>query len=92
MQTAYQVFELLGFLLRAIAFVVFGFGAVRFALGAYEKAAWQVQVALVLAVFGVMVGLTNYASPGSAGAFALGAGIAFFTTGKKKEEPAEEKK
>ncbi|MBI5841319.1 MAG: hypothetical protein HZB19_14565 [Chloroflexi bacterium] len=92
MQIAYQVFELLGLLLRAVAFALFGFGAIRFALNAYEKGNWQVQVALALGIFAMMVGLTNYASPGSAGAFALGAGIAFLGSGKKKEETSEEKK
>ena len=91
MSTVFQVLELLGLLLRALGFALFGFGASRFALGAYEKGNWQVQVAIVLGLFGMLVGLTNYASPGSAGAFALGAGIAFFASGRpaKKEETAD---
>jgi hypothetical protein len=38
---------------------------------------WQVQVALSLGFFGLLVGITDFASAGSAGAFALGAGAAY---------------
>jgi hypothetical protein len=72
-----DIFGLLGYLLAAIGFGAFGFGAVRFMLDTYPKAIWQVQIALVLGLFGLFVGLTDFASPGSAGAFALGAGAAF---------------
>jgi hypothetical protein len=83
-----EVFGFLGFLLRAFGFLLFGFGAGRFMLDAYQKAAWQVQVALVLGFFGLLVGLTDFSSAGSAGAFALGAGVAFFmsSTPKKKDD------
>ena len=88
MPIVYQVLELLGLLLRAVGFALFGFGATRFALNAFDKGIWQVQVALALGLFATLVGLTNYASPGSAGAFALGAAVAFFMTWRsvKKEE------
>jgi hypothetical protein len=33
---------------------------------------------LSLGFFGLLIGITDFASPGSAGAFALGAGAAYF--------------
>jgi hypothetical protein len=90
----FDIFSFLGFLLRAFGFLLFGFGSGRFVLDAYQKANWQLQIALVLGFFGLLIGLTDFASPGSAGAFALGAGIAFFMSGssKKKDETPEENK
>lgn len=87
-----EIFGFLGFLLRALGFLIFGFGAGRFVLEMYQKAPWQVQVALVLGLFGLMVGLTDFSSPGSAGAFALGAGVAYFMSGESKKEENAEKK
>ena len=65
-----DIFSLLGFLLRAVGFGLVGFGIGKFVLDAYRKADWQLQIALVLGFFGLLVGLTDFASPGSAGAFA----------------------
>jgi hypothetical protein len=88
-----EIFSFLGFLIRALGFLVFGFAGGRFVLDAYQKAGWQVQVALALGFFGLLIGLTDFSSPGSAGAFALGAGIAFFMAGgPKKEEEGQKKK
>jgi hypothetical protein len=88
-----EIFSFLGFLLRAFGFLLFGFGAGRFMLDAYQKATWQVQVAFVLGLFGVLIGLTDFSSPGSAGAFALGAGAAFLMSGMpKKKDDSEVKK
>ena len=88
------LFAFLGFLLGALGALVFGFAGGRFALDAFQKAGWQVHVALVIGLFGTLVGLANYASPGSAGAFALGAGIAFIlsTVVKKKDDDDQKKK
>ena len=87
-----EIFTFLGFLLRAFGFLLFGFGAGRFVLESYPKATWQVQIALVLGFFGLLVGLTDFSSPGSAGAFALGAGVTYFMSGMpKKKEDVEEK-
>jgi len=85
-----EVFTFLGFLLRAFGFLLVGFAGGRFVLDSYQKANWQVQIALVLGFFGVLVGLTDFSSPGSAGAFALGAAIAFFMSGMGKKEDSEE--
>jgi hypothetical protein len=92
LQTIEIIFEILGFLLRALGFLVLGFGIGRFTLEAYQKAVWQLQAALALGFFGLLIGLTDFASPGSVGMFALGAGAAFFISGKGKKEDKEEKK
>jgi len=76
-----EIFTFLGFLLRALGFLLFGFGAGRFLLDAFPKAVWQLQIALALGFFGLLIALTDFSSPGSAGAFALGAGVAFFMAG-----------
>lgn len=86
-----EIFALLGFLLRAFGFLLFGFGGGRFTLDAYQKANWQLQIALALGFFALLIGLTKYSSPGSAGAFALGSAIAFFMSGMAKKEKEEEK-
>lgn len=80
-------------MIRALGFIVLGFGVGRFTMDAYKKAVWQVQIALAVGFFGLLVGLTNYASAGSMGMFALGAGIAILLSGMaKKEEDTEETK
>jgi hypothetical protein len=88
-----EIFSFLGFLLRAFGFFLFGFGGGRFVLDAFQKANWQLQIALVLGFFGLLIGLTDFSSPGAAGAFALGAGIAFLMSGMgKKDANAEDEK
>ena len=83
-----DIFGFLGFLLRAFGFLLFGFASGRFVLDAFQKANWQLQIALALGFFLLVLGLTKFSTPGSAGAFALGAGIAFLMSGmaKKKED------
>ena len=86
-----EVLSVIGFVIRALGFIVLGFGVGRFTMDAYKKAVWQVQIALAVGFFGLLVGLTNYASPGSMGMFALGAGIAVILSGMaKKEEESED--
>jgi hypothetical protein len=72
-----DIFGFLGFLLRALGFLVAGFAIGRFVFESYKESEWQVKIALALGLFGLLVGLTNFSSPGSAGAFALGAGGAY---------------
>jgi len=79
-----QILGILGHLVRAIGFLIFGFGVTKFVMDAYIKANWQLQIALALGFFGLLVGLTNYASPGSAGTYALGAGVALIMTMRPK--------
>ena len=83
----------LGFLLRVLGFLVVGLAVGRFVLDNFKKSVWQVQIALSLGFFGLLVGLTDFASAGSAGAFALGAGAAYFmNTAPQKTEGAGDSK
>jgi len=86
-----EILSLLGFLLRALGFLVIGFALGRFFLDAYKKAVWQVQIALVLGIFALLIAITNLATAGSAGAFALGAGISFIISDKPKKVEEEVK-
>lgn len=91
MSTFSEILAILGFVIRALGFAVLGFGVGRFTMDAYKKAAWQVQIALAIGFFGLLVGLTNYSSPASMGMFAIGAGAAMimsFVT--RKEDDLEE--
>ena len=93
MGTFTEVLSVIGFVIRALGFAVLGFAVGRFTMDAYKKAVWQVQIALAVGFFGLLVGLTHYSSPGSMGMFALGAGAAIlmsFMT--KKEADGEEAK
>jgi hypothetical protein len=80
----------LGILLRALGFLVFGFAAGRVVFVNFKNSEWQLKIALALGLFGLLIGLTDFASPGSAGAFALGAGGAYFMSmmpaSKSKDE------
>ena len=87
-----DVIDLFGFLLRAVGFLVVGLALGRFLLDAYKKANWQLQMALALGFFGLLIALTDFASAGSAGAFALGAGISMMMANAKKDEATEEVK
>ena len=69
-----EILELLGFIIRLLGFLVFGYAVARFVLESYKTAEWQVKVALSLGFFGMAIAFTEFASAGSAGAFALGAG------------------
>jgi hypothetical protein len=94
MQVVNEVLALIGYLLRGLGFLVIGFGLARFAMEAFNKAAWQVQIALALGFFGLLIALTDFSTAGSAGSFALGAGIAFLLANmpKKGEEDQAAKK
>lgn len=87
-----DIFGLLGLLLRALGFLVFGFGSSRFVLDAFKESEWQLQIALVIGFFGLLIALTDFASPGSAGAFALGAGAAYFMANMPKKADSDEEK
>jgi uncharacterized membrane protein len=73
-----EISGFLGILLRALGFLVVGLAVGRFVLDNFKTSVWQVQIALVLGFFGLLIGLTDFASAGSAGAFALGSGVAYF--------------
>ncbi|MCZ2126647.1 MAG: hypothetical protein LC099_02605 [Anaerolineales bacterium] len=92
MNTVAQVFLYLGLFVRALGFLLLGYGAARFTLDAYYKGVWQTQVALALGFFFLLVGLTKHSSPASMGLFAFGAGAALVMQfmGKKEEKKKEE--
>jgi hypothetical protein len=89
-----DILGLLGYILRAAGFLVVGLAVGRFVWDNFKKSVWQVQIALSLGLFGLLIGLTDFASAGSAGAFALGAGIAYFMNAMppKNEEAGDKKK
>jgi uncharacterized membrane protein len=88
-----EVFVFLGFLLRALGFLVVGLAVGRLVMDNFKKSVWQVQIALSLGFFGLLIGLTDFASAGSAGAFALGAGAAYFMNMMpQKTEDADDSK
>ena len=81
--TLKDIFSIFGFLIRIAGFLLIGLGLGRFFLDSYPKSNWQLQMALALGFFGLLIALTVFSSPGSAGAFALGAGIALFNAKKR---------
>lgn len=91
-QLVLDIFAFLGFLLRALGFLVFGAAAGRFVLDNFKTSEWQVKIALALGFFGLLIALTDFASAGSAGAFALGAGIAYFVNLIPKKAEDDSKK
>lgn len=91
METFQQILSILGHVVRAIGFLILGFGIVRFTMDAYYKAVWQVQVALVVGFFILLIGLTHYSDAASMGMFAIGAGAAFLIQFFGKKEIEEEK-
>ena len=86
-----DLLSLLGFIIRFAGFLVFGFAIGRFVWDNFKTSARRVQVALVLGFFGVAIAFTDFASAGSAGAFALGSGVAFLMASMPKKEKEEEK-
>ncbi len=88
-----EVLSVIGYVIRALGFLILGFGVGCFTMDAYKKAVWQVQIALAVGFFALLVGLTNYASAGSMGMLAIGAGAALILSGMaKKEAETEETK
>ncbi|MEP6895249.1 MAG: hypothetical protein ABI986_06550 [Chloroflexota bacterium] len=83
---------LLGIIVRFAGFLVFGYAIGRFVWDNFKTAVWQVQVALILGFFGVAIAFTDFASAGSAGAFALGGGAAFLMASMPKKENKEDEK
>lgn len=82
----------LGILLRALGFLVAGVAIGHFVLDNFKTVNWQVQIPLALGFFGLLIALTALASAGSAGAFALGAGAAYFISMMPRKADDTEKK
>jgi len=87
-----EILSIIGFVVRALGFIVLGFGVGRFAMESYKHAVWQVQIALIFGFFGLLAVLTNYASAGSMGMFALSSGVAMILSNMPKKEETEEAK
>ena len=84
-----DVLGLFGIIVRFAGFLVFGYAIGRFVWDNFKTSEWQVKVALALGFFALAAALTNYASPGSSGAFALGGGVAFLMAGMPKKDEGE---
>jgi hypothetical protein len=67
---------LLGDLLGVLCFLAGGFALGRFLLRAYQAAPWQVQIAIVLGLVLLIVGVVDFAPPAMAAGFVLGATLA----------------
>ena len=80
----------LGILLRALGFLVVGVAVGRLVFDNFKNSEWQLKIALALGFFGLLIGLTDFASPGSAGAFVLGAGGAYFMSMMPVSKPKDE--
>jgi hypothetical protein len=91
---AIDLLSLLGMLLRAIGFLAVGIALGRLVFEHFQLGSWQLQAAYVLGLFGLLIALTVFSSPGSAGAFALGVAIAYFMTlmPRKSDSEPEAKK
>lgn len=87
-----QLSSFVGILLRFLGFLVAGLALGRFVLDQFKAAAWQVQIALALGIFGVLIALTAFASAGSAGGFALGLGGSYFMTMMPRKGPEDSAK
>ena len=90
LQTFEEILSILGFITRFLGFLVIGFGIGRFFLDSYKTGEWQIKISLALGFFALLAALTHFASPGSAGAFALGGGIALLTASMPKKAEGEE--
>lgn len=83
----------LGLLLSAIGFFVVGMFLGHLVIDHFRMGTWQMQIAYVLGLFGLLIGITAFTSPGTAGAFALGVGLAYFMpiVPPRPQPPAEPK-
>jgi hypothetical protein len=87
----YDIFELLGVIVRFVGLVVFGLGIGWFTLEAFKKGAWQLRIAVFLGFIGLAIALSTFVTGGALGGYALGAGIALLVWGMPKKEEKEEK-
>ncbi len=90
--TLLQVSSFIGILLRFLGFLVVGLALGRFVLDEFKSVGWQVQIALALGLFGLLIAVTTFASAGSAGGFALGLGGSYFMTMMPRKSEDEPKK
>jgi zinc transporter ZupT len=91
----YEVLNILGFLLRLAGMIVLGLAVSLFTVEIFKKGlqVWMVQVALFLGFIGLVIALSTFTSPGTLGAFGLGAGAGLLLRlGLKKADNEEEAK
>ncbi len=90
MTTVFDIIGLLASALRLLGMGVLGAGIGWLTLDMLHKTqAWQVQIAVILGLFGVVIGLAVFLAAGALGAFGIGIAVAIFLWGiprKKKEE------
>ncbi len=84
--TIQMIIDILAILFRFVGMLAFGFGAGWFAYEAYQKGEWQVQIAALLGLLGLAVGLADFTSAGALGAFGLGAGGAIIAFGLPRRQ------
>jgi multisubunit Na+/H+ antiporter MnhB subunit len=91
----YDLLNILGFAIRVGGMIVLGVAMSYFTLEFYRKGqqVWMLQIALFLGFIGLVIALSTFTSPGSLGAFALGAGgMLIYQLGFEKDEKKEESK
>jgi membrane protein DedA with SNARE-associated domain len=93
----YELLNILGFAIRVGGMIVLGVAFSFFTIDFFKKGqqVWMVQVALFLGFIGLVIALSTFTSPGTLGAFALGAGGGLLyklamPKGEDKEGPKEE--
>ena len=88
-----QVFGLFGYTLQTVGMLVFGLASGWFTMYAFKhpERRWQLQTAVFLGFFVFVALIVKFASPGSTGAYTLGAGVAIIIWGllKSKDEIVE---
>lgn len=82
----FDILDLAGAILRLIGLLVFGLGLGWFALDAYRKENWQLQIAVFLGFVLAAVGFAEFLSAGAMGMFSLGAGGALLMWGMSKDK------
>lgn len=87
---ATEVFAFLGLVIRAVGFLAVGYALGRLVFEHFRMGTWQLQVAYVLGLFVLLIGLTASSSPASSGCFAIGIAVAYFTVmpPQRTEPPA----
>lgn len=87
----FDILGLAGAILRLIGLLVFGLGFGWFALDAYRKENWQLQIAVFLGFVLAAVSFAEFLSAGAMGMFSLGAGGALLMWGmvKGKQKDAD---
>jgi hypothetical protein len=91
----YELLNILGFAIRVGGMIVLGVAMGYFTIEFYRKGqqVWMLQIALFLGFIGLVIALSTFTSPGTLGAFALGAGgTLIYKLGFEKDEKKDEPK